>query len=90
MEIDKTALTHDVAKAVWASLDPMGIEAPFEEQNSMVQFNVKAQVLPVITHTLPVAERHTKQAVLDKIKFEQDNGLSAEEIIQALQKEMSS
>lgn len=89
MEIDKTQLTEDVAKAVWASLDPLGLEAPFEEQNSMVQFNVKAQVLPVVTQTLKAVDRTFKGSVLDKIKSGQDNGLTADEIIWSLQMELA-
>lgn len=88
MEIDKTKLTHDVAKAVWASLDPLGLEAPFEEQNSMIQFNLKAQILPIVTHTLTAVEGTFKATVLDKIKSGQSNGLSADEIIWGLQMEL--
>lgn len=88
MEIDKTQLTHDVAKAVWSSLDPLGLEAPFDEQDSMIQFSLKSKVLPVINHTLPVAETHFKQKIRDILTDAHSNDLSAEEILFSIEQEV--
>lgn len=89
MEIDKTQLTEDVAAALWASNDPMGLEAPFSEQEPMIQYILKEQVLPLVTNILPVVEKHTKKVVLDKITSGQENGLTAEEIIWSLEMELT-
>lgn len=88
MEIDKTQLTADVASAVWTSLDPMGLQAPFDEQDPMIQFNVKAQILPIITHTVPVIERHFKERVLAVIAGGRLLDLDAETILQDVSREL--
>lgn len=89
MEIDKAQLTADVASALWASNDPMGLEAPFEEQKPLIQFMLKEQVLPLVTNILPVVEKTVKQTVLDKIASGQENGLTADEIIWSLTLELT-
>lgn len=89
MEIDMTQLTDDVASKVWDSLNTMGLEAPFEEQNSVLQFSIKAKVLPVIIHTLPIAERHVKDKLIGIINAGHENKLSPDEILLSLTMELS-
>lgn len=89
MEIDKTQLTHDVATAIWNNLDPLGLQAPFDEQDGMIQFSLKSKVLPVITHTLPVAERHLKNKMIQIINTGHENKMTAEEILLSLNMELS-
>lgn len=93
MEIDKAQLTTDVASLVWESMDPIGIKGPFTEQDPMVQFYLKAEILPVITHTLPVVEKAAVKALKDKliglINTGHENKMSSDEILLSLSMELS-
>lgn len=89
MEIDKTQLTDDVAAAIWASRDPLGMAAPFAEQDAMVQFWMKNDVLPVINHTLPLIEKTLKAKIKSIIARGQALGLDADGILLDLDMELS-
>jgi hypothetical protein len=69
METDYTTLTEKVAAKVWETMNQnAGMEAaPLEEQDDMVKFNLKSQVLPFVTVITPVIKAHIEQAVKDKI-----------------------
>lgn len=66
---DYTSLTAQVASKVWETMNAAaGMEvAPLEEQDDMVQFNLKSQVLPFVTVITPVIKAHIEQAVKDKL-----------------------
>ena len=89
MEIDKTVLTHDVATEMWTNMDPFGEQAPFEEQNAMVQYNLKAQILPVVNLTIPHVERALKAKLIRIIEQGHEDKLTDEEILLALNFELS-
>lgn len=89
MEIDKTQLTDDVAAAVWASRDPLGMEAPFSDQDPMVKFFMKAEVLPVINHTLEAAEKTFKEKIRSIIARGHSLGLDADGILLDLDMELA-
>lgn len=69
METDYTSLTDQVASKVWETMNAAaGMEvAPLEEQDDMVKFNLKSQVLPFVTVITPVIKAHIEQAVKDKL-----------------------
>lgn len=69
METDYTTLTDQVASKVWETMNAAaGSEvAPLEEQDDMVKFNLKSQVLPFVTVITPVIKAHIEQAVKDKL-----------------------
>lgn len=69
METDYTSLTDAVAAKVWETMNAnAGMEAaPLEEQDDMVKFNLKSQVLPFVTVITPVIKAHIEQAVKDRI-----------------------
>jgi len=88
LEIDKTQLTHDVAAKIWASQDPFGFNGAFEDQDKMVQYNLKMSVLPVLVQALPVAEAHVKAKIRSKISLGTSMGLSADMILLGLSTEL--
>lgn len=65
METDYTALTDAVASKVWETMNAnAGREvAPLDEQDDMVKFNLKSQVLPFVTVITPVIKAHVESAV---------------------------
>lgn len=69
METDYTSLTDQVASKVWETMNAAaGMEvAPLEEQDDMVKFNLKSQVLPFVTVITPVIKAHIEQAIKDKL-----------------------
>lgn len=69
METDYTSLTEKVAAKVWETMNTnAGMEAaPLEEQDDMVKFNLKAQVLPFVTVITPVIKAHIEAAIKNKI-----------------------
>lgn len=69
METDYTSLTDQVASKVWETMNAAaGMEvAPLEEQDDMVKFNLKSQVLPFVTVITPVIKAHIEQAIKDRI-----------------------
>lgn len=93
MELDKTTLTHQVAEELWKVMDPFGTKAPFEEQDPMVQFNLKAKVLPVVNLTIPHAVKMAEDQIKDKligiINTGRENKHTDEEILLALTMELS-
>ncbi len=68
--IDYEALSEAVAAKVWENMNVaagnLSVE-PLSEQSLMVQLNLKSQVLPFITVTVPVVKSHTEQAYKDKL-----------------------
>lgn len=89
MEIDKTTLTHDVATELWKIMDPFGEKAPFDEQDDMIKFNLKSQVLPVVNLTIPHAEEQFKQKIVSIINKGREEKHAAEEILLAVTLELS-
>lgn len=69
METDYTTLTDQVASKVWETMNAAaGMEvAPLEEQDDMVKFNLKSQVLPFVTVITPVIKAHIEAALKDKL-----------------------
>lgn len=70
METDYEALTDAVAAKVWESMQVnAGILnfVPLEEQNDMVQMNLKSQVLPFVTVITPVVKAQVEAAVKNRI-----------------------
>jgi hypothetical protein len=70
METDYTALTEEVASKVWETMNmAAGVidAAPFAEQDDMVKFNLRSQVLPFVTVIVPVVKVHTEHALKDKL-----------------------
>lgn len=70
IEIDYTSLTEAVAAKVWEQMNMAAGNvdvAPFEEQDDMVKFNLRSQVLPFVTVIVPVVKVHTENAVKDKL-----------------------
>jgi len=67
--MDLTALTDEVANKVWETMNAnAGIEvAPLEEQDDMVKFSLKSQVLPFITVIKPVVEKKAEQTIKDRL-----------------------
>lgn len=88
MEIDKTQLTHDVAAKIWEAEDPFGFKGPLEDQEKIVQFNLKMRVLPVLVQVLPVAETHVKDKIRSIISRGHSLGLSADMILLDLSTEL--
>jgi len=89
MELDKTTLVHDVSADLWTRLDPFGEKAPFDEQDPMIQFNLKAQVLPVVDLSIPHVEEAFKAKVIGIIDAGHAQNRSAEEILLSLTMELS-
>lgn len=69
METDYTSLTDAVASKVWASMNEAAGNdvAPFEEQDDMVKFHLRAQVLPFVTVIVPVIKADVEQGIKDKL-----------------------
>lgn len=81
MKISTQQVTEDVASKIWEASDPMGFKGPLEDQDKMIQFNLKASVLPVVHHALPVAEKHFKDKMRELITKGQSLGMSADMIL---------
>lgn len=81
MEIDKTQLTHDVASAIWKSKDPFDMNGPLEDQDRIIQFNLKMSILPVLTHAVPVAQKAFEDKMRKIISTGLIMGLSADMIL---------
>lgn len=88
MEIDKTQLTHDVAAKIWAAEDFFGVNGPLEEQDKIVQFNLKTKIVPVLIHALPVMEAHVKEKIKSIISSGHSVGASADMILLDLSMEL--
>lgn len=88
MEIDKTQLTHDVAAKIWASEDFFGINGPLEDQDKVVQYTLKAKVVPILTHALPVMESHFEDRIKAIIATGHSLGLDADMILLDLSTEL--
>jgi hypothetical protein len=70
METDYTSLTEQVTAKVWETmnLNAGNLDvAPLEEQDDMVKFNLKSQVLPFVTVITPVIKAHIEAALKQKI-----------------------
>lgn len=81
MEIDKRQVIEDVAAKIWEASDPLGMKGPLEDQDKMIQFNLKNSVLPVAHHALPVIEQHVKNKIKGIIENGHSLGLSADMIL---------
>lgn len=88
MEIDKTQLTHDVAEAIWKAKDPFDMNGPLEDQDKMVQFNLKMSILPVLTYALPVAEKAYKAKIRSIIDHGHSLGMDSDTILLDLSMEL--
>ena len=95
MNIDMTILTDEAATRVWNELN-VGGAAPFAEQDDMIQYSVKAKVLPVILTVLPVVqEAHKaeitalKDRMIATINEAHDAGHDPEFTLMALMAELS-
>jgi hypothetical protein len=96
METDYTALTDAVAEKVWETMNfNAGVldVAPFQEQDDMVKFNLKAQVLPFVTVITPVVKAHieaeTKAKIARVIDESYDAGHDEAFILAAVSAELS-
>jgi len=96
METDYTTLTEAVAAKVWETMNMAAGNidvAPFDEQDDMVKFNLRSQVLPFVTVIVPVVKSHFEQAVKDKligiINESHDEGHDPEFTLLALTAELS-
>lgn len=87
MNIDMTTITDEAAAKVWDELNA-GEAAPFEEQNAMIQYSVKAKVLPVINVVVPFVQKAAQDALKEKmiatINESYDAGHDAEFTLMAL------
>lgn len=81
MEISKQQLTEDIASKMWEASDPLGMKGPLEAQDKMVQFHMKASILPIVVHTLPVMEKTFKAKIREVMEKGQSLGLSADMIL---------
>lgn len=81
MNISTQQVTEDVATKIWEANDPMGFKGPLQDQDKMVQFHLKSTVLPVVHHTLPVAEKHFKDKMRELIAKGNSLGMSADMIL---------
>jgi hypothetical protein len=66
MNIDMTTITDEAAAKVWDDLNG-GAAAPFHEQDAMLQFSVKAKVLPVVTTVVPVVQQAVERSIKEKM-----------------------
>lgn len=89
MELDKTTLVHNVATDLWASLDPFGEQAPFDEQDDMIKYSLKAKVLPVVNLSIPHVEKALKDKLIGIVNKGHEDKLTPEEILLALTFELS-
>lgn len=96
IEIDYTALTEAVAARVWEEMNRAAGNidvAPLEEQDDMVKYNLRSQVLPFVTVIVPVVKVHTENAVKDKmisiINESHEEGHDADFTLLALTAELS-
>lgn len=88
MNIDMTTLTETAASKVWDEIS--GAEdAPFEEQNVMVQYSVKSKVLPVVNVIVPVVETALKEKLVNLINEAHDAGHDSDFTLMALMAELS-
>ena len=70
METDYTSLTDAVAEKVWEQMNMAAGNldvAPLSEQDDMVKFNLKSQVLPFVTVITPVIKAHIEAALKTKL-----------------------
>jgi hypothetical protein len=70
METDYEALTNAVAEKVWETMNTAAgnlTVAPLEEQDDMVKFNLKSQVLPFVTVITPVVKGHVESELKKRI-----------------------
>ncbi len=81
MEIDKTQLTHDVATKIWAAEDFFGVHGTLDEQEKIVQHDLKMKIVPVLIHALPVMEAHVKAKIRSIISHGHSSGVSADMIL---------
>jgi hypothetical protein len=81
MEISTQQVTEDVASKLWESNDPLGMKGPLEAQDKMVQYHLKNMVLPVVTKTLPIAEKHFKDKMRELIAKGNSLGMNADMIL---------
>jgi hypothetical protein len=81
LEIDKRQVVEHVAAKLWEASDPLGMKGPLEAQDKMIQYNLKATVLPVVHHALPVAEKHVKEKIKSIIDAGHSRGDSADMIL---------
>lgn len=84
MEIDMTTLVDGVAADLWKAGDAFDEKAPLAEQDPMVQFHVKAQVLPVINATIPHVEKAFNAKLHERIKAAREMNVAPEDILDAL------
>jgi hypothetical protein len=88
MEIDMTTLTEEAAAVVWDELNG-GAAAPYAEQDDMIQYSVKAKVLPVVNVVIPVVEQAVKEKLAKVIDDGYELGWGPDEILMALTVELS-
>lgn len=92
MNIDMTTVTEEAAAKVWDELNGGGA-APFHEQDSMIQYSVKAKVLPVVLTVVPVIEQAVELSIKEKliatINESHEAGHDAEFTLMALMAQLS-
>lgn len=95
MEIDYTTLTDAAASKLWETMNlAAGNDvAPLSEQDDMVKFSVRSQVLSYITIIAPVVVEETEKSVKNKlvsvINESYDAGHDAEFTLMAVTAELS-
>jgi hypothetical protein len=89
MEIDKSQLVADVAADLWKAGDAFNEKAPLSEQDSMVQFHVKAQVLPVVNATIPYVEQAFTKALRERIESARELNVAPEDILDLVGEEFN-
>ena len=81
MKLSTQQVTEDVASKIWDANDPLGMKGPLTDQDKMIQYNLKASALPVVHHTLPIAEKHFKEKMRDLIAKGHSLGMDADMIL---------
>lgn len=96
METDYTSLTEAIAAKVWEQMNMAAGNldvAPFSEQDDMVRYNLKSQVLPFVTVIVPVVKTETEKAYKEKligiINESHENGFDDTFTLLALTSELS-
>jgi hypothetical protein len=96
METDYTSLTNAVAEKVWETMNTAAGKfevAPLSEQDDMVKFNLRSQVLPFVTVITPVVKAHieaeTKAKIARVIDESYEAGHDANFILTAVSAELS-
>lgn len=90
--IDMTTLTDEAASKVWDEINA-GEASPFHEQSDMIQYSVRAKVLPVLLTVIPVVQESIETSIKEKmiatINEAHEAGHDAEFTLMALMAELS-